>query len=195
MFLSPDDFSPLAEELLKVKVLAVFSDNEKKTQFRADITIPYDPADLNGYSEQSLTVAYQDFTLNDTVYTIPGLIDTINHRITVQLSYLNSSILQLYIKSDVAVNEHPKMARVSAVKTRYVRSQKSLAINLSLPVSEQVEVRLYNIQGKCVQKNTLKAQSGYSTHLWNLKGVPTGKYVLTIKAGNYRKQETLMVLY
>ncbi|HMA64738.1 MAG TPA: T9SS type A sorting domain-containing protein, partial [Chitinispirillaceae bacterium] len=195
MFLSPDDFSPLADELLKVKCLAVFCDNARNNQNVATISIPYDPADLNGYPESSLAVAYLDYMESDQFLPVSDSIDTINHRITVQLPYLQCGILQVYVKGDVAVNDLPKVALVSGIKTRYVRSQKSLAINLSLPVIENVELRLYNILGKCIQKSTLKAGSGYSTHLWNLKGLPNGKYVLAIKAGKYRKQETLMVLY
>lgn len=196
IFLSPDDFSPVTGELFKVKAFAVFCSNDPNSQLGTEISIPYNPADLNGYPENSLAVACQDFMKSDQLNVIPSTIDTINHRITINVPYLRSSIFQLYIKdNNSSVIDISKNVPVSGITARYFGSQKKLAVQFHVPGVEHAELRLYNTLGKCVQKTTLRTGSHSSTYLWDLNGLSNGKYVFSMKAGKYSSQKTLLILH
>jgi hypothetical protein len=200
MVLAPEDFAPLPDEKAKAKVIAVIFDLPTQGDVVADIAIPYDPSDLNGYPEKTLVLACQDYQTGDRWKSVPSSVDTAKHQIVVHLGPffdfgIGLAIFQVYIKSNTGIG--PISATnppVFGIRSNILIRKPGIAVHFSLPTAANADLRLYDVQGKCVRRGTFPVRPGSSTLLWNLGALSNGKYILTVKAGAYHSQETLLIV-
>ncbi len=196
MVLVPKDFAPLPDEKAKVKAIAISFDYPTSEQIAADITIPYGFSDLNGYPEESLAVACQDNSASDLWDSVASSIDTVKHQIIVHMPSLRFNFFQVYVKSDGAsISNHAKAAPGFEIATNFLSQKQSIVVHLSLPNAANAEMRLYNVQGKCLRKGSFAAGAGSSTFLWNISGLGSGKYFLNTKAGTYHATEAILIMH
>jgi hypothetical protein len=87
-----------------------------------------------------------------------------------------------------------KAESVFRADVKFLGRPSSLLIHLSLPVSEPIEMRLFNLQGKCVRKHRALTEPRTVTHAWNLGSIADGKYVLNIQTGRYRMEKSVLIL-
>jgi hypothetical protein len=195
IYLAQNELDPLPDETAKVKAFAIFCKFPPSAQISADITIPYNYADLNGFSEKLLSVAYQNFNENSEWKFVSGSIDTVKHQLTFQMPYIACNTFQLYIKSEGTSDTEAKtVPSFSGIQTRYSQQQKECTIHFSLSSVTNAEFQLFDMQGKCKQKNLIQVGSGNSIYRFNLGALTSGKYMLNIKAGRYHKQEALLII-
>ncbi len=195
MVLAPKDCAPLPDEKAKVKAILIIFDLSQYQQMGADIAIPYKPSDLNGYPDKALAVACQDYRTSDLWDSASSSIDTVKHQIVVHMAYLRFHFFQVYVKSDTTLaSGFLKVSPAFGIKTNFLSQKQSIVAHLSLPKAVNADLRLYNVQGKCVRKSIFAAGAGSSTLLWNLGGLGSGKYFLTTKAGNYQTKEAILIM-
>jgi hypothetical protein len=195
MVLAPNDFAPLPNEVAKVKAFAVNFFHRINLPLAEDITIPYGPSELNGYPEKSLAVVCQDQSTDDKWYPVASSIDTVKHQIVIHMPKLDFHFFQVYVKSDSTLaSRFANISPAFGIKTDFIYKKQNVVVYLSLPNTVKTELRLYDIQGKCVRKGGFTAVVGSSTLQWNLGGLANGKYILSIRAGLYILKGSILIM-
>lgn len=191
LVLSPDELALALNMKVIVKVISIF-DNYNWTIKTADITIPYALSDLNGNPQNMLTA----FWLNDTTnlwLPVSSTIDTVKHQITVHGGGWGT--YGIFVKSNSASSLTAAMtARVNGIKMNYLPHTRSIAVQFSISNATNAELRMYDIQGKCVKSGHLAAGVGRSTFMWHLGALANGKYFLNVKAGKFYVKESIVIL-
>jgi hypothetical protein len=198
MVLALNDCAPLPDEKAKVRAFAIINNSLGLWVKTADIVIPYSLSDLNGYSEKGLAVAAQDWSSGqwDNWNQIPSSIDTVKHQIVAHMtdfSFVN--IYQVYVKSNTGIGPiFANPLRAFGIAANFLKHKHSIAVHFTLPKAACAELRLYDIQGKCVRKCIRAAGAGCSMLQWNLGSLCNGKYFMTIKAGAYDLKEAILIM-
>ena len=193
--LTPQGLAPLPDEKAKVKGVAIFLSFSESSIITTDITIPYKPSDLNGYSEKALTAVCWIDSTNGPWEPVPSTIDTIKHQITLHTKLTHVNLFQVYIKSDTSLASQFVNTRPSfGIQASFLSQNHCINVHFSLPNAAMAELRLYNIQGKCLRTGSFAAGMGSSNHQWNLKGIANGKYILKISAGSYHSKGPFLLM-
>jgi hypothetical protein len=191
MVLAPDEIAFAPNTKVKIKAVSIL-DSVSSSIKTADITIPYAPSDLGGYPEQML----EAFWLNDTTFQwtpCASTIDTVKHQMTVHGT--RAGTYGLFIKSNTPIAFYAiKRAPVFGIQANFCSQKQHIAVHFSLPRAVKADLRLYNIQGKCVRRSMFAAGPGSSTLLWNLGALANGKYFLVMNAGAYYVREAIVMM-
>jgi hypothetical protein len=83
---------------------------------------------------------------------------------------------------------------VNGIKMNYLPHTRSVAVHFSLVKAANAELRMYDIQGKCIKSGSIAAKVGYSTFMWHLGALANGKYFLKMKAGTFYVKESIMIM-
>jgi hypothetical protein len=193
MSLSPDEIAPAADTKVNVKVVSISADSAVSSSIKnTKIVLSYNKANLNGYSEHSLKM----LRMNDSLSRWTPLdctVDTVKHQIVAQSDRF--SIFGVFVPSNTAIwPVSPKLAPAFGIKANFLPQRNSIAVHFSLPRVVNADLRLYNIQGKCVRKFTPTAAQGSSLLMWNLGALANGKYFLNMKAGTYQAKEAILIM-
>ncbi len=193
MVLSPDDLAPAADMKMNVRVISIAADSAVSSSLKtAEITVPYNAANLNGYPERSLQMLW----LNDSAggwMPLESRIDTVKHQIIGQSDHF--SIFGVFIPLNTAIGPVvPQLAPAFGIRARYLPENRSLAARFSLPKAANARLHLYDVRGKCVRMYVLTAGTGSSTALWNLGALSNGKYFLSISTGAYCLKQALLIM-
>jgi hypothetical protein len=191
MILSPDELHLASNTRAKVKIISILN-NYSSSAKTTDITIPYTISELNGEPESMLTAFWLDETTNQW-QPVSSTIDTVKHQITVHgRSWCTYGI---FVNSNTANSAAGAIAvSVHPTTMNYQPHLQSVAMHLSLMKASNTELRLYNIQGKCVKSGSFAARAGYSTFMWHLGALANGKYFLSMKAGTYNVKEPIVIM-
>lgn len=193
--LTPQGLAPLPDEKAKVKSIAIFHSYRDNGIISTDITIPYKPSDLSGYPEKALAVVCRTDSTNGLWIPVPSMIDTIKHLITLHTKLTHANLFQVYVKSDGSPVSQLVNARASyGIRTYFHSKNHSINVHFSLPGAVKADLRLYDMQGRCVRTGNFAAEMGSSNHQWNPKGLVNGKYILKIRAGSYHSNESLLLI-
>lgn len=176
--------------------VSLFSQNRESDAVPyADITIPYGTSDLNGYPEKALAAVSQDKSSNDRWDPVPSTVDSVRHQIVVHLTSVRFKLIQVYVKSDsVLAAGRTKTPTVLGIRANFSGQKQCMAVHFSLPAAETAELRLYDLKGKCLRKNSFAANAGSSTLQWNLGGIANGKYIACMSAGRYHEKQSVLIM-
>ncbi len=193
MLLSPDEIAPASETKVNVKVVSISADLAVSSSIKtAEIILPYNKANLNGYPEHSLKM----LRMNDSMSGWTPLdctVDTVKHQIIANTTRF--SIYGVFVPSNTAIGPvSPKLAPTFGIKANLLPQKNSIAVHFSLPKTINAALRLYDIQGRCVRKSVFSAGLMNSTFLWNFGALANGNYFLNIKAGAYTTKEAILIM-
>jgi hypothetical protein len=192
MVLAPEDISLPQNAKAKVKAISVTADMALNSLIKtADISIPYNKADLVGYPETLMTVQWLDASANQWT-PITSTVDTANQRIVAHATHF--SIFGVFVDSKTAVLPSAALSAVVSGISADFLPQKGIAVHFALPKAATADLRLYDVRGKCVRKALAAASAGSSAILWNLGGLGNGKYFLAVKAGTYQMKESILLM-
>jgi hypothetical protein len=193
MVLFADDLAPVPDMKENVKVISILADSAISSSLKtAEFTISYNAANLNGYSENSLIMLRFNDSTNQWTQ-LACTVDTVNHQVSATSNALN--IFGIFIPSNTAVRPSaPQHAHTFGIKANYSSQKQSIAVHFTFPQATNADLRLYNIQGKCVKKYASKVALGNSTLMWNLCGLANGKYFLNMKAGTYSVKQAILIM-
>jgi hypothetical protein len=191
MVLSPDELTLALNTKASIKAISIL-DNYNQIIKTADITIPYALSGLNGNPEKMLMAFWLNDTTNQWI-PVTSTIDTIKHQISVHDTRWGT--YGVFVKSNtISSLSEPMPAPVNGITMNYQPHQKNVIVHLSLTKSANAELRLYNMQGKCVKCGYIAAGVGYSTFNWHFNALANGKYLLSIKAGMYHTKAPIVIM-
>jgi hypothetical protein len=187
--LSPGEFSSALNTESIIKVISTTNNLYVKT---AEITIPYTQSELNGNPENMLTAFWYNDTANQWI-PVSNNVDAVKHQITIHDTRLGT--YGVFVKSNTINSLSLNMtAPVNGIKMNYQPHEQSLSVHFSLAKAADADLRLYDIQGKCVKSSHIKVGVGNSAFMWYLGALANGKYFLNIKTGTYNVKQPIVIL-
>ncbi|MBL8028405.1 MAG: T9SS type A sorting domain-containing protein [Fibrobacteres bacterium] len=70
----------------------------------------------------------------------------------------------------------------------------SVKMTLNLQAAQKIEIEIFNQAGRLIEKRSLSASRGESSHLFNLSGKPTGLYLFRVKADTRTESKVAMLI-
>jgi hypothetical protein len=192
MVLAPEDLALPSTASVKVKAISICADSAFSSSIKtADIVIPYNVADLNGNSETALTALWLNDATNQWT-PVSSSIDISKKTIIVHTTHF--SIYGIFVTSQTPVIFAPKAPIAFGIKANFLRQKQSVAVDFSLPQTNNAELKVYDVRGKCVRRSEFAVGQGRSTLLWNVGALASGKYFLTMKVGTYQTKEAILIM-
>jgi hypothetical protein len=191
--LDPTEFSEAENTKANVKTISILADqNLTNAVQKADVTIPYTIASLDGAPENSLVIYwYCDSTGAWT--QLESTVDSVNHEISAQTDRL--SIFGVFINANTAIfSKAHTITRARGVTANYMPTNKTITVGFSLDNATNAELKLFDLRGKCISTALFKARQGISTMHWHTGVLGNGTYLVHIKAGEFSTRASIVVV-
>ena len=191
--LEPTEFSEAENTKANVKTISILADqNLTNAVQKADVTIPYTIASLDGVPESSLAIyRYCDSTGAWT--QLESTVDSVKHEISAQTDRL--SILGVFVNANTAIfSKAQNRAQTKGVTANYTPINKTIAVGFTLDNPANAELKLFDLRGKCVSTALFKARQGISTMQWCTGVLGNGTYLVHIKAGEFSTRTSIVVV-
>ena len=190
--LEPTEFSAAENTRTNVKTISILADQDLTNAVqKADVTIPYTVASLDGASEGSLGIyRYCDSTGAWT--QLESTVDSVKHEISAQTDRL--SILGVFVNANTATSTNAGVRQFRGITASYAAKNRAITIGFTLDNATDAELKLFDLHGRCVSSAIFNARRGISTMQWHTEALGNGTYLVQIKAGEFSTRASIVIV-